>query len=109
MVGKSLTGKSAVIEVVRELLKQKNEIRCEITLISPSLHNLDSFFGKFDTKNLEWIRGVFTQKLVGAIPDGTERWIHVDGVIDSFWVETLNSLLDDNKKVSKFLFLNLKN
>uniref|UniRef100_A0AC34PY32 Uncharacterized protein n=1 Tax=Panagrolaimus sp. JU765 TaxID=591449 RepID=A0AC34PY32_9BILA len=99
LFGNSLTGKSAVVDVVRELLKQKDGIRCEIALVSPSLHNPDSLFGRFDSKKLEWTRGVLTQKLVDVIPDGTERWIHVDGVVDSLWVETLNSLLDDNKKV----------
>ncbi|KAE9554264.1 hypothetical protein FO519_002498 [Halicephalobus sp. NKZ332] len=47
------------------------------------------------------LSSMFTDiKLVEEIHGGEERWIHIDGVIDSLWVESLNSLLDDNRKLN---------
>lgn len=99
LVGKTLSGKSTTIKVVKEILKRKDSIHCEISSISPNLHDADSLFGSMDFKKLEWTRGILTKKLVEEVHEGNERWIHVDGVIDSIWVESLNSLLDDNRKV----------
>ena len=32
-----------------------------------------------------------------AASKSTLRWLHLDGVIDPGWVESLNSVMDDNR------------
>ena len=81
------------------LLKEKDQIDARIQTIHPSLHSNEALFGRFDTQKLEWQRGILTELLSNPIIGSDERWIHIDGVLDSLWIETLNSLLDDNQKV----------
>eukprot|EP00698_Gefionella_okellyi_P019038 TRINITY_DN5781_c1_g2_i1.p1 TRINITY_DN5781_c1_g2~~TRINITY_DN5781_c1_g2_i1.p1 ORF type:complete len:3148 (-),score=914.00 TRINITY_DN5781_c1_g2_i1:20-9082(-) len=55
--------------------------------------------GHMDMDTREWFDGVLTNaaRQVTREPDGTQSWIVCDGDIDPEWIESLNSVLDDNR------------
>ena len=64
--------------------------------------NIEELFGTFDKESHEWHEGMFTQhyREFAQQKDDKKKWIVLDGPIDFMWVENLNSILDENKKMS---------
>lgn len=62
----------------------------------------DEMFGKLDIESHVWYEGIFTQIFREFSNDASskKKWIVMDGPIEHHWVENLNSILDDNKKMS---------
>lgn len=59
--------------------------------------------GKLDSNTREWSDGFFTAILrrISSSPNASLRhWIVFDGDLDPDWVESLNSVLDDNKTLT---------
>ena len=57
--------------------------------------------GHTDADTREWTDGVLTAaaRLVAKQPLEQRSWIVCDGDVDPEWIESLNSVLDDNKYV----------
>ena len=47
----------------------------------------------------EWKDGLMskTMRSLGQIPDTNPKWIVLDGDLDANWIESMNSVMDDNK------------
>jgi dynein heavy chain len=47
----------------------------------------------------EWIDGLFSCKLrdLSKESDSNPKWIVLDGDLDANWIESMNSVMDDNK------------
>lgn len=47
----------------------------------------------------EWKDGLLskTMRSLGQIPDTNPKWIVLDGDLDANWIESMNSVMDDNK------------
>jgi dynein heavy chain len=70
--------------------------------MNPKSLALEEFFGKFEEESHTWEEGIFTKIFREFSFDSTskKKWIILDGPIDHSWVENLNSILDDNKKIN---------
>lgn len=70
--------------------------------LNPKSIDTELLFGAYDREVRTWKEGVFTQVFRECSNDTSSKrkWIHLDGGIDSGWVENLNSILDDNRKMS---------
>lgn len=109
MVGETMSCKTTAWQVLADVLKDlKNdestrikeyEVTCRI--INPKAVAIGDLFGKFDYVSLEWVDGVLAKTFREMASASTENrgWIVFDGPIDPIWVEKLNTLLDDNKKL----------
>jgi len=89
--------------------EELNAVRANLTIkgvqmrrMNPKGMTLDELFGSFDRESHEWREGLFTQQFreYASQKDDKKKWIKLDGPIDFMWVENLNSILDDNKKMS---------
>ena len=70
--------------------------------LNPKGMSIDELFGTFDKESHEWLEGVFTAhyREFAGMRNAKKKWILLDGPVDFMWVENLNSILDDNKKMS---------
>lgn len=95
-----MSGKSTAMKVVKRVLRICASINCRVFRFNPSQMDSNFLYGHYDTRRLEWIPGLLTQKLTVKLDEGEEGWLVLDGVLDSIWVESMNSLFDSNKKVT---------
>ncbi|KAI5098641.1 cytoplasmic dynein 2 heavy chain 1, partial [Silurus meridionalis] len=98
MVGPSGCGKSTVWRLLRAALKRLGLIVQHHT-VNPKALSRQQLLGHMDMDTREWSDGVITAASRHVIrePQEVSSWIVCDGDIDPEWVESLNSVLDDNR------------
>jgi len=105
VVGDPYAGKSCIIKTLQEAISSiKGDARfhkVHADYINPKAVTSDQLYGVFDDATLEWSDGVLAIKIRNAAesetPDG--KWIIFDGPVDAVWIENMNTVLDDNKKL----------
>ncbi|XP_040604816.1 dynein heavy chain 9, axonemal isoform X6 [Mesocricetus auratus] len=98
VVGGAGTGKS---QVLRSLYKTYQVMRRRPvwTDLNPKAVTNDELFGIINPATREWKDGLFSsimRELANISHDGP-KWILLDGDIDPMWIESLNTVMDDNK------------
>ncbi|CAN0120098.1 unnamed protein product [Ectocarpus sp. 6 AP-2014] len=105
LVGRTMSGKSVAW---RTLMNAKTQM-CKDGVdgyhpvhpfvINPKSVTLSELYGAYDLSTFEWADGIlstlFKQSAESDKPD--EKWIMFDGPIDALWIESMNSVMDDNK------------
>jgi len=73
----------------------------ELARINPKSIQKEELIGVINS-DLVWTEGLFTENFRAFCADhtSTRKWIHLDGPIDTAWVEDFNSILDENKKMN---------
>nr|CAI5869002.1 unnamed protein product [Callosobruchus analis] len=101
IVGPPSSGKSTIRNLLHKALaKQGNQIKCYS--FNPKSMPRSSLLGKADSDSNQWSAGVLTNYSLQAASESPDiwSWISCDGDIDPDWVESLNSVLDDNRLLS---------
>ncbi len=67
--------------------------------INPKSLSLGELYGEFDLSTNEWTDGVLSsvmrQTCADEKPD--QKWLLFDAPVDTLWIESMNSVMDDNK------------
>nr|XP_054596285.1 dynein axonemal heavy chain 11 [Nothobranchius furzeri] len=98
VVGSAGTGKSQILRVLHKThvnLKRKpvwNDL-------NPKAIDRDELFGFIHPATREWKDGLFSSLMreQANISHLGPKWIVLDGDIDPMWIESLNTVMDDNK------------
>lgn len=87
--------------LVRSHINNKQE--CEYDTLNPKAVTSDELFGAY-TKSKEWKNGVLSVIMRNQVKNEdkykqhqTHKWSILDGDIDPEWIESLNTVMDDNK------------
>ncbi|XP_036884188.1 dynein heavy chain 9, axonemal isoform X2 [Sturnira hondurensis] len=98
VVGSAGTGKSQVLRSLHKTY-QIMKHRPVWTDLNPKAVTNDELFGIINPATREWKDGLFSsimRELANITHDGP-KWILLDGDVDPMWIESLNTVMDDNK------------
>ncbi|XP_053153093.1 dynein axonemal heavy chain 9 isoform X3 [Hemicordylus capensis] len=98
VVGNAGTGKSQVLKSLNKTYHIMKR-RPVWTDLNPKAVTNDELFGIINPATREWKDGLFSsimRDLANVTHDGS-KWIVLDGDIDPMWIESLNTVMDDNK------------
>ncbi|CAD8132456.1 unnamed protein product [Paramecium pentaurelia] len=92
-IGQACAGKTSVLQT---LSKSQDAL---ILKLNPKSITSDQLYGKLDPETKQWSDGVAPILIRDNIDKSQKVWIMFDGPVDSIWIENLNTVLDDNKKL----------
>ncbi|KAK8888098.1 hypothetical protein M9Y10_039159 [Tritrichomonas musculus] len=99
MGGKSTSWKCLQMAMTTMAEEEKEGMGVRVFTLNPKSISIPELYGLFDPVTSGWSDGVLSSHIRDcSTSEPTEfKWIIVDGPVDSLWIETMNSLLDDNK------------
>jgi dynein heavy chain len=68
-------------------------------VINPKAVPSANLYGEYDLQTFEWTDGVLAKVMREVCMSETpeEKWLLLDGPVDTLWIESMNTVLDDNK------------
>ncbi|XP_062482469.1 dynein axonemal heavy chain 17 isoform X3 [Pezoporus occidentalis] len=98
VIGNAGCGKSQVLRSLNQTYR--NMKRKPVTVdLDPKAVTCDELFGVIHPSTRQWKDGLFSTAMrdLANITHKGPKWIILDGDIDPMWIESLNTVMDDNK------------
>ena len=105
IVGRTQSGKTVTWQMLKKTLTRLNVEgesgyqKVQEYTINPKAVSLGELYGEFDLSTNEWTDGVLSSVMRTCCADEKpdEKWIFFDSPVDAVWIESMNSVMDDNK------------
>jgi len=110
VVGLAMSMKTSVFKVLEYGMNNvADKERFEDVLVfslNPKSITIDQIYGNFDPQSREWVEGIGASLVRRCVQFDTDpevkvkrKWILFDGPVDAIWIENMNTVMDDNKKL----------
>jgi len=105
IVGPTGGGKSSNYRVLQHamsaLAHQERFEKVHVDVLNPKSITMGQLYGYVDPQTTEWVDGVLAKLVLDCTKDESpdKHWVMFDGPVDALWIENMNTVLDDNKKL----------
>ena len=108
-VGRTLAGKSVAWKMLAAattaMAKEHGEDGFQVVrtyVLNPKSVSMNELYGAFDLATFEWTDGILSNVFRSCAQDERkdEKWIVLDGPVDTLWIESMNTVMDDNKTLT---------
>jgi dynein heavy chain len=105
IVGPTGGGKTSNYKVLSHAMSalQHEELfeKVNVHIINPKSITMGQLYGYVDPQTTEWVDGVLAKMVNDCAKDPSSEfhWVMFDGPVDALWIESMNTVLDDNKKL----------
>ncbi|EDV25795.1 uncharacterized protein TRIADDRAFT_23475 [Trichoplax adhaerens] len=106
VIGQTESGKTVVWKTLQAAMTRMKKVHNDPNYqvvkeypINPKSLSLGELYGEFDLSTNEWTDGVLSSVMRQTCSDEKldEKWLVFDGPVDTLWIESMNSVMDDNK------------
>ncbi|XP_039299157.1 dynein heavy chain 7, axonemal-like [Nilaparvata lugens] len=106
LVGQPFCGKTTILHVLAEAIKlgiSKEGIVSSIAVrkLNPKAITIQQLYGYIDRTSNHWIDGIIPKLFRELLYRNTaeKKWVIFDGPVDAEWIENINTVLDDSRKL----------
>jgi dynein heavy chain len=103
VVGAAGSGKSTIFKVLLNCLSGiEGNPKYKLHGLNPKAVTNAQLFGELLKATNEWVKGILAEiwKKVNNKNNKDTTWICCDGPVDAIWIESMNTVLDDNRMLT---------